>query len=109
MAIRWLFKNITRTNYITYMLRSFNTTSTSMEKALENLKTNPYYEKYAARIAHLQKTSPEEFMQRIEVQQKGKEDAKKKTIGPVDTRFLSIVFCINTGLLVSCNYLFYLI
>ncbi|KOB64725.1 Chaperone atp11p [Operophtera brumata] len=31
-----------------------------MEKALENLQNNPFYEKYSARISKLQKTSPEE-------------------------------------------------
>lgn len=61
-----------------------------MEKAIENLKTNPYYEKYASRIADLQKTSPEEFMQRVEVQQKTKEEEKKKKFGSVDTRFVSV-------------------
>lgn len=76
---------------ITHSLRSFMTTSTNMEKALENLKTNPYYEKYAARIADLQKTSPEEFMQRVEVQQKSKEEEKKKKFASVDTRQFSSV------------------
>lgn len=62
-----------------------------MDKALENLKTNPYYEKYAARIADLQKTSPEEFMQRVELQQQSKEEEKKKKFASVDTRQFSSV------------------
>lgn len=62
-----------------------------MEKALENLKTNPYYDKYASRIAHLQKTSPEELMQRIEEQQKRKDEESKKKFGSVDTRQFSSV------------------
>lgn len=61
-----------------------------MEKALENLKTNPYYDKYAERIADLQKTSPEEFLQRVEVQQKAREAEKKKRFASVDTRFVNI-------------------
>lgn len=37
------------------------------EEALEELKKkNPYYEKYASKIATLQQTSPEEFLNRIE-------------------------------------------
>lgn len=37
------------------------------EEALEELKKkNPYYEKYATKIATLQQTSPEEFLNRIE-------------------------------------------
>ncbi|KAF5285422.1 hypothetical protein FQA39_LY16676 [Lamprigera yunnana] len=37
-----------------------------LEKATEQLKTNPYYEKYATKIAVLQETSPKEFLNRIE-------------------------------------------
>lgn len=62
-----------------------------MDKALENLKTNPYFEKYAARIADLQKTSPEEFMQRVELQKQSKEEEKKKKFASVDTRQFSSV------------------
>lgn len=37
------------------------------EEALEELKKkNPYYEKYASKIATLQQTSPDEFLNRIE-------------------------------------------
>lgn len=42
--------------------RSFYTNSITMEKAMEKLQKNPYYEKYANRIAQLQRTSPEELM-----------------------------------------------
>lgn len=36
------------------------------EEALEELKKkNPYYEKYSAKLAKLQQTSPEEFLNRI--------------------------------------------
>ncbi|KAF5282094.1 hypothetical protein FQR65_LT14412 [Abscondita terminalis] len=37
-----------------------------IEEASEKLKSNPYYEKYAKKIATLQETSPEEFLSRIE-------------------------------------------
>ncbi|OWR42503.1 hypothetical protein KGM_210537 [Danaus plexippus plexippus] len=68
------------------------TTSSKLEKAMENLQNNPYYEKYADRIAALQKTSPEEFLKRVDSQHKNKEhEKKKKFAGPVDTRQFSSV------------------
>lgn len=37
------------------------------EEALSKIKeTNPYYEKYAKKIADLQQTSPEEFLERVD-------------------------------------------
>lgn len=37
------------------------------EQAIEELKKiNPYFEKYAGKIASLQQTSPEEFLNRLE-------------------------------------------
>ncbi|XP_026759618.2 ATP synthase mitochondrial F1 complex assembly factor 1 [Galleria mellonella] len=71
--------------------RNISTTTPSMEKALENLQNNPYYDKYAERIAALQKTSPEEFLHRIEEQQKAKKDEMKKKFASVDTRQYSSV------------------
>ncbi|KAJ8724704.1 hypothetical protein PYW08_016178 [Mythimna loreyi] len=91
ISFRGLLKNVKCVNYITFNFRKITTTSTNMEKALENLKTNPYYEKYAERIADLQKTSPDEFMQRVEAQEKMKEETKKKKFAPVDTRQFSSV------------------
>lgn len=45
------------------------------KEVLEKLETkNPYYEKYADKIAKLQNTSPEEFLQRIEKVAKPKKD-----------------------------------
>ncbi|KAH9637110.1 hypothetical protein HF086_013926 [Spodoptera exigua] len=86
-----LTRSIGRPYYVTISLRCLKTSSPKMDKALENLKTNPYYEKYAARIADLQKTSPEEFMQRVELQQQSKEEEKKKKFASVDTRQFSSV------------------
>lgn len=44
------------------------------EKVLEELKEkNPYYEKYASKIAALQQTSPEEFLERVDAAEKKKE------------------------------------
>ncbi|CAG5034225.1 unnamed protein product [Parnassius apollo] len=67
------------------------TSSAKLEKAVEQLQKNPYYEKYADRIAALQKTSPEEFLQRLEKQQKIKDEEKKKKFSPIDTRQFSSV------------------
>ncbi|GBP47448.1 ATP synthase mitochondrial F1 complex assembly factor 1 [Eumeta japonica] len=41
------------------------TSSSNLEKVFENLEKNPYYEKYAERIAALQRTSPQEFLERV--------------------------------------------
>lgn len=68
-------------------LRTIMTTSAKLEKAVEQLQKNPYFEKYADRIAALQKTSPEEFLERLEKQSKNKEEEKKIKFGAVDTRY----------------------
>ncbi|XP_017892573.1 methionine--tRNA ligase, mitochondrial-like [Ceratina calcarata] len=41
-----------------------------LEKAVENLEKNPFFNKYADKIARFQQTSPEEFLQRVESQEK---------------------------------------
>lgn len=48
-----------------------------MEKAVEDLKSNPYFEKYSKKIATLQETSPEEFLSRIEQRQQDKTKTKE--------------------------------
>lgn len=63
-----------------------------MEKLLENIEKNPFYEKYSARIAALQKTSPEEFMQRVEQQEMAKENEKKTKFASVNTRLVTLIF-----------------
>lgn len=70
-------------------LRNIMTSPTKLEKAVEQLQKNPYYEKYADRIASLQKTSPQEFLQRLEKQQKTQQQEKNKKLGAVDTRSVS--------------------
>ncbi|KYM98235.1 ATP synthase mitochondrial F1 complex assembly factor 1, partial [Cyphomyrmex costatus] len=50
---------------------------TRLEKALEELQRNPYYDKYAQKIAKLQQTSPEQFLQRVEQQEKIREKQEK--------------------------------
>ncbi|KAK0159260.1 hypothetical protein PV328_010157 [Microctonus aethiopoides] len=46
------------------------TNSARAKKVLETLKDNPYFDKYAASIARLQQTNPDEFFSRIEAQEK---------------------------------------
>lgn len=48
------------------------------EEAIEEMKKkNPYYEKYASKIAALQQTSPDEFLNRLESVEKKKNPPKK--------------------------------
>lgn len=49
-----------------------------LEKVLDNLQKNPYFEKYAQKIAKLQQTNPDEFLQRIEEQEKKQLEQKEK-------------------------------
>lgn len=49
------------------------------EEALDELKKkNPYFEKYASKIAALQQTSPEEFLQRVESVEKNQQELKEE-------------------------------
>lgn len=41
------------------------TTRPRLEKVIEDLQKNPFFDKYAQKIAKLQQTSPEEFLDRI--------------------------------------------
>ena len=45
--------------------RSIMTTRPRLEKVIEDLQKNPFFDKYAQKIAKLQQTSPEEFLNRI--------------------------------------------
>lgn len=48
------------------------------EEAIEEMKKkNPYYEKYASKIAALQETSPEEFLNRLDTVEKKMKPPKK--------------------------------
>ncbi|XP_044762531.1 ATP synthase mitochondrial F1 complex assembly factor 1 [Coccinella septempunctata] len=57
--------------------RGIMTTAKKAQKAVEELKQNPYFEKYAEKIAKLQQTSPEELLQRIEKKEVQQEEQKK--------------------------------
>ncbi|XP_050296887.1 ATP synthase mitochondrial F1 complex assembly factor 1 isoform X2 [Anthonomus grandis grandis] len=62
--------------------KSIMTTPRKMQEILDDLKGNPYYGKYAEKIAEIQKTSPEDFKNRIEEI----EAMKKKKIEPTKDR-----------------------
>ncbi|XP_076631081.1 methionyl-tRNA synthetase, mitochondrial [Colletes latitarsis] len=56
--------------------RFIMTSRSKLEKVLEDLQKNPYFDKYADKIAKFQKVSPEEFLQRVENEEK-KQQRKK--------------------------------
>jgi len=56
--------------------RMFTTSSVLSKEQIEELQKNPFFDKYADKIAKLQKTNPEEFLSRLEA--KGKQDAPAK-------------------------------
>lgn len=52
------------------------TSCSRFEKAFEKLQKNPYFDKYAEKIAKYQQTKPEEFLQRVENQEKKLQERK---------------------------------
>jgi len=60
----------------TFNERYIMTSRTRLEKVLEELQKNPYYDKYAEKIAKMQQTSPEEFLQRVDQQEKKTREKK---------------------------------
>lgn len=64
--------------------RFIMTASSRCQKVVEELKSNPYYEKYASKIASLQETSPEEFLTRVEKHEE--EKSKSSKFGTVKER-----------------------
>jgi len=61
--------------------RHFNTSTTMSKEQIEELQKNPFFDKYADKIAKLQKTSPEEFLGRLSAQEEAK---KPKVVKPKD-------------------------
>lgn len=53
-------------SHLLFNMHCISTSTMNKEKVVEELKSNPYYEKYAKKIAGLQQTSPEEFLSRLE-------------------------------------------
>jgi len=58
--------------------RTFWTSSIMSKEQMDELQKNPYYEKYAEKIAKMQKTSPEEFLCRLAAQEEVKKNALSK-------------------------------
>uniref|UniRef100_A0A1B6CZN3 ATP synthase mitochondrial F1 complex assembly factor 1 n=1 Tax=Clastoptera arizonana TaxID=38151 RepID=A0A1B6CZN3_9HEMI len=65
-------------NLVKYQ-RNIVTSVMNVSKVEEDLKTNPYFEKYAGKIAKLQKTSPEEYLSRLETMVEGNNKSMKNT------------------------------
>lgn len=59
--------------------RMFTTSKVLSKEQIEELQANPFFDKYAEKIAKLQKTNPEEFLSRIEAK-----SAKAKPAQPKD-------------------------
>ncbi|KAF7270491.1 hypothetical protein GWI33_016557 [Rhynchophorus ferrugineus] len=57
--------------------KTIMTTPRSMQQVLEELKGNPYYDKYADKIKQIQQTEPEEFKSRVE-------DLEKKKVKTIE-------------------------
>lgn len=60
-------------------LRCVSITKMNLEKVVEELENNPYYDKYAKKIAELQKTAPSEFTARL-VEHEERKKTKAKTV-----------------------------
>lgn len=68
--------------------RALYTSSITMDKAIEKLQQNPYFDKYADRIAQLQRTSPEDFKNRVESAHSTAEaERRTKFASSPDTRY----------------------
>jgi len=59
------------------LTRNITTSTMNLEKVAEELQNNPYFDKYAHKIAQLQKTSPEEFMARLKDNEERKKPKKE--------------------------------
>jgi len=76
--------------------RKLSTTSRHLQRSQEDedmdkLQKNPYFDKYADKIAKLQKTSPEEFMNRLTaMEEAGKKADKAGGSGPVEEKGFSM-------------------
>nr|CAI5828178.1 unnamed protein product [Callosobruchus analis] len=68
-----------------------NTIATSpknMQEVLEDLKNNPYYDKYSSKIKQLQKENPSQFQKRVEDVEQSK---KKKIEAPKDRQYSQLL------------------
>lgn len=62
----------TRTRNERYIM----TSQARLEEVLEDLQKNPYYDKYAEKIAKFQQTNVEEFLERVEQQERKAHEKK---------------------------------
>lgn len=84
-----LRKNLFKFNF-TFPKRNFRMSATQRaEEAIEELKTkNPFFEKYAAKLAAAQQSSPEEFLKKVEERTKITAGKKKDTSDGRNERFM---------------------
>lgn len=75
-----LRKNLFKFHF-TIPKRNFRMSATQRaEEAIEELKTkNPFFEKYASKLAAAQQSSPEEFLKKVEERTKTTSGKKKET------------------------------
>lgn len=81
IAIRHTLKTLRAIRYNQSVVQRSISMSAKLraEEAIEQMKAkNPYYEKYANKIAALQQTSPEEFLNRLESVEKKSKPQKKQ-------------------------------
>jgi len=82
--VRHCFRALTPRSYnltcytANYLPRLFHTTSNMSKEQMDELAKNPFFDKYADKIAKLQKTSPEEFVARVEAQAEAKKPQPMK-------------------------------
>merc|ERR1719435_301012 len=65
--------------------RMFTTSKVLSKEQIEELQKNPFFDKYAEKIAKLQKTNPEEFLNRMEAKSQKDQPAKPKDFPPPGT------------------------
>jgi len=68
--------------------KNIMTTPRKMQEVIDDLKGNPYYDKYAQKIAKIQNTSPEEFKSRVEGLAEKKTKKIEATKGPQFSQLL---------------------
>lgn len=71
-------------------IRNIMTSNPRLEKALEELEKNSYYQKYADKIAKIQQTSPEEFLSKVDRLEKAKTRPKNTEPG-VDSKYSQLL------------------
>ena len=69
--------------------RSIMASRARLEKAVEEIQRNPFFDKYAQKIAKLQETSPEEFLKRIDEKE---QKEKKGILMYLTLKFFSLFF-----------------